>query len=217
MSYTITNRIGLTIVILLLSACMTDLALHSGDQESTSTPMTTSHSSLLMEPTWAVLFSGDDLSSFNEIGGANWVLDDGQVSASDGEPGFLVTRGRYTDFILKATFIATSSTNSGIFIRCEDPDSVDANSCYEINIFDNNQNPDFKTGSILRVAAPLNEALVGTDPATLMISAIGDHIQVWVNDTLTADVHNSLHASGNIALQFNSGYVSFSEILFRPE
>jgi hypothetical protein len=213
----IATRLTLTSVVLFLSACMNDLAVQSNSQDYTDIPMTTSHASLLMESTWAVLFSGDDLSSFNEIGGANWVLENGQVSASEGDPGFLVTHGRYTDFTLKATFTATSSTNSGIFIRCEDPDSVDANSCYEINIFDNNQNPDFKTGSILRVAAPLNDVLVGTDPATLMISAIGDHIQVWVNDTLTADVHNSLHASGNIALQFNSGYVSFSEILFRPE
>jgi hypothetical protein len=179
--------------------------------------MTTSHASLLMEPRWAVLFSGDDLESFNEIGGANWILEEGVVSAVDGDPGFLVSKGAYTNFTLSVAFVSTSMTNSGVFIRCQEPDSVDANSCYEVNIFDDNQNPDFKTGSILRVAAPLNEVRVGDTPSILMISAIDDHIQVWVDGVLTADVNDNRHTSGYIGLQFNSGDISFSEILFRPE
>ena len=41
-------------------------------------------------------------------------------------PGFLVTKDQYGDFEMKVEFYAESDTNSGIFIRCQDPQKIDA-------------------------------------------------------------------------------------------
>jgi hypothetical protein len=201
-------------VIFLFTGCAIDTTIMSNDE---NIAMTTNHASLLMEPTWAVLFSGDDLENFNEIGGADWQLAEGSVSAVSGDPGFLVSKFAVGNFSLRATFTASTDTNSGIFIRCESSEFVDAESCYEINIFDLNQNLAFRTGSILRVQAPLNEVMVGSNESILEIQAINNRIQVWVNGIQTADVEDSTHTSGYIGLQYNTGPISFSEVLFRPE
>ena len=62
---------------------------------ATSTPgaaeqiLTTNDASLLSDPTWAVLFSGHDLMTFDQLGGANWEIVDAVVGADDrGEPGW---------------------------------------------------------------------------------------------------------------------------------
>ena len=70
-------------VIFLFAGCAIDTTTMSNDE---NIAMTTNHASLLMEPTWAVLFSGDDLENFNEIGGADWQLAEGSVSAVSGDP-----------------------------------------------------------------------------------------------------------------------------------
>ena len=48
---------------------------------------------------------------------------DGVVIADNGN-GFLVSKTAYADFQLRAEFWLEDKTNSGIFIRCTDPNSV---------------------------------------------------------------------------------------------
>src|SRR6185436_18878173 len=72
-------------------------------------------------PAWTVLFDGKNLDNFNQIGGANWKITDGVVEANMGMAGFLVSKASYTDFEFKADFWVTDDANSGVFIRCENP------------------------------------------------------------------------------------------------
>src|SRR5436309_14823512 len=65
---------------------------------------------------WTTLFDGKSLAAFNMIGDANWQLVEGIVQANKGN-GFLVTKGSYTDFELKAEFRVDDDPNSGIVIR----------------------------------------------------------------------------------------------------
>jgi hypothetical protein len=183
---------------------------------ATAEPMTTAEDSLLAEPTWAVLFAGHDLTSFNTVGGGNWKLADGYVSADAGEPGWLVTKGAFANFEIRVEFQASSETNSGVFIRCEDPNDISAERCYEINIFDHNQNPNNLTGAIVNVAPPATSVMAGDQWNTLDITAVGSHLTVRFNDTVTVDVEDQKHAAGYIGLQYNAGPIKFRDVRWRP-
>src|SRR2546425_8960184 len=86
-------------------------------------------------PAWTVLFDGKNLDSFNQIGNANWKITDGVVEANMGN-GYLVSKATYADFEFKADFWVTDDANSGVFIRCENPNQVTAMNAYEVNIYD---------------------------------------------------------------------------------
>ena len=179
--------------------------------------LTTNDASLLAEPTWAVLFAGHDTMSFTPLGGANWEIVDGAVQADDrGEPGFLVTNAAFTDFHIRVEFQASSESNSGIFIRCPALDVVNAEDCYEINVFDENENPNNRTGAIVNHAPPAQSVMAGDAWNTYDIIAQGTQITVRFNDTVTAEIDNDEHTSGYIALQSNGGPIKFRDVRIRP-
>jgi len=179
-------------------------------------PQTTNQASLLSEPNWAVLFAGNDLSSFNEVGDAEWNIVDDYVEARDFIQVFLVTKGHYTDFLLQAEFWPSPGANSGIFIRNDNADAINATDGYELNIADTNENVNNRTGSIVNHMAPM--ATVETDGKwnTYEIMAQGNHIVARVNGTVTADMENDEHPSGPIAFQNNGGTIRFRNIRIRP-
>ena len=45
-----------------------------------------------------------------------------------------------------------AEANSGIFIRCTDPQKITAVNAYEVNIFDKRPDPSYGTGAIVNVA-----------------------------------------------------------------
>jgi hypothetical protein len=100
---------------------------------------------------WTVLFDGKSLDSFNKIGDANWRIEEGAV-VSDKGTGFLVTKQTYDDFQLRAEFWADEDANSGIYIRCSDPNKITAENCYEVNIYDKRPEPIYGTGAIVGLA-----------------------------------------------------------------
>jgi hypothetical protein len=100
---------------------------------------------------WTVLFDGKNLDSFNKIGDANWRIEDGSVVADKGN-GFLVSKNSYGDFELRAEFWVGPDANSGIFIRCTDPEKLTATNCYEVNIWDDRPEKDYATGAIVGVS-----------------------------------------------------------------
>jgi hypothetical protein len=190
---------------------------------ATSTPgaaeqiLTTNDASLLSDPTWAVLFSGHDLMTFDQLGGANWEIVDGVVGADDrGEPGWLVTKAAFTDFHLRVEFQASAESNSGVFVRCEDPNGVSAESCYEVNVFDQNENPDNRTGAIVAHAPPAVAVTAGDAWNTFDIIAEGTNLTVQFNGTVTAELDDDTHASGYIGLQSNGGPIKFRDVRIRP-
>ena len=75
---------------------------------------------------WITLFDGSNLDNWNPIGNANWRLIDGVVQADKGT-GHLVSKNSYTDFQIRAEFWVDSDANSGIFIRCADPQNATLN------------------------------------------------------------------------------------------
>ncbi|MDG2316392.1 MAG: DUF1080 domain-containing protein [Gammaproteobacteria bacterium] len=192
----------------------------SSEVAATPTPQvaqTTTQASLLSEPNWAILFAGHDLSSFNIVGDAEWNIVDDYVEASGDFRSYLVTKGYYTDFLLQAEFWPSTGTNSGIFIRNESPDEINATGGYEINIRDiNEENPQNQTGSIVNHVPPSTNILTEEKWNNYEIRAEGNRIVAQVNGVITADAELNAHQSGPIAFQLNGGHIRFRNIRIRP-
>ncbi len=180
------------------------------------TPQTTAQASLVSESNWAVLFGGHDLTSFDPSGDAQWNIIGDYVEADGYTGSFLVSKGRYTDFRLTVEFWPGAESNSGIFIRCDDPSAVSATNCYEINIFDTNENPDNRTGSIVNHQPPLITTEAEEQWNTYDIVAEGSHIAVTLNGTVTAEIDDDSHPNGPFALQNNGGLIRFRNVRLQP-
>ena len=164
---------------------------------------------------WVTLFDGKNLDNWEQIGDANWKLADG-VAVADKGNGFLVSKNSYTDFQLRAEFWVDDVANSGIFIRCTDPEKVGSKTAYEVNIWDARPEPSYGTGAIVDVAKvePMPKAAGKWN--TYEITAQGPHLVVVLNGQKTADVQDSKHLSGPFALQYGSGVVKFRKVQIKP-
>ena len=165
---------------------------------------------------WTTLFDGKSLASFNTVGDANWQLMDGVVQANKGT-GFLVTKNSYADFQLKVEFWVDDDANSGVFIRCENPQQITAMNAYEVNIYDKRPDPTYGTGAIVDVAKPSTMLKAGGKWNTYEITAKGAHFEVTLNGTKTVDVQNMAHARGPIGLQYGAGVVKFRSVQIKTQ
>jgi hypothetical protein len=125
---------------------------------------------------------------------------------------YLVTKESYGDFQLKVEFWPSPDANSGVYIRCQNPAEIKAESGYEINIYDTNENPDNRTGAIIHFTPPMTTIEAGGRWNTYEITARGSHIVVHLNGTLVAELDDESYASGPIALQNNGGLIRFRNV-----
>jgi hypothetical protein len=162
------------------------------------------------------MIDGVSLNGWNIIGSASWVIGNGIVEGNKPN-GFLVSTKSYKNFIIKAEFYAESNTNSGIFIRCQDPNKVSASNSYEINIWDTRPEQAYATGAIVDVAKvnPIHKA--GGRWNTMEIVADGSHFKVTMNGVVTvADAQDARFAEGPIALQSAGGIIKFRKVQIKP-
>ena len=76
------------------------------------------------------------LAGWDQVGEANWKIEDGAIVATEGKDRHLVSKDSYKNLIIYAEFWSDEKANSGIFVRCKDPNKIGARDCYEMNIFD---------------------------------------------------------------------------------
>ena len=164
---------------------------------------------------WITLFDGSSLDNWNAVGKANWRLEGGLLQADKGN-GHLVSKNSYSDFQIRAEFWVGDDANSGIFIRCADPQKPGSTTCYEVNIYDKRPDPSYGTGAIVNVAkvSPLPKA--GGRWNTMEITARGPHLIVVLNETRTAEVQDSKHARGPFSIQYSAGVVKFRKLQIKP-
>ncbi len=162
------------------------------------------------------LIDGVSLSGWNIIGNAHWQIGKGMI-VSDKPMGFLVSSAKYKNFIIRAEFWAESNTNSGIFIRCQNPNLVTAGNAYEVNIWDTRPGQEYSTGAIVDVAKvnPIHKA--GGRWNTMEIVANGSHFKVTMNGVVTvADGEDSKFSEGLIGLQSAGGTIKFRKLEIKP-
>jgi hypothetical protein len=154
---------------------------------------------------WVTLFDGKNLDNFDKVGDANWRIEDGAVVADKGN-GFLVTKNTYTDYQIRAEFWVDSDANSGVFIRCTDPEKIGSATAYEVNIWDTRPDPTYGTGAIVDVGKvnPMPKAAGKWN--VYEITAKGSTFTVTLNGQKTVDgAQDAKFASGRVALQHGLG------------
>jgi hypothetical protein len=171
---------------------------------------------------WVMLFDGNNLDNWNSIGDANWRTEDGSIVADKGS-GYLVSKNSYTDFQLRAEFWASDDVNSGIFIRCTDPNSVSSKTSYEVNIFDQRPQPDYGTGALTNLVKVVPMPKAGGKWNVYEITAQGGKLTVVLNGQKTVDgFEDTKFASGRIALQHergatdDKGVIKFRKVEIKP-
>jgi hypothetical protein len=169
---------------------------------------------------WTTLIDGTKgMENFRRVGDANWVASDGAIQASSGgkDPGYLVTNNSYKDFQLRAEFWASDDANSGVYMRCQEPNRITDENCYEANIFDTRPDPSYGTGAIVKVAkltAPMIKA--GGKWNTYEITAQGDRLVVVLNGVKTIETRDSKFAQGPVALQWGRGTIKWRKLEIKP-
>ncbi len=172
---------------------------------------------------WITLFDGKSLDNWNQIGTANWKLEDGAAVADSGN-GFLVSKNSYKDFEVHVEFWIEPKTNSGVFIRCTDPNSVTGKTAYEVNIWDTRPVQKYGTGAIVDVAAVDPMPHAGGKWNVYDITAKGDTFTVVLNGQKTVDgAKSDKFSEGRIALQHglglnndDKGIVKFRKVEIKP-
>ena len=123
-----------------------------------------------------------------------------------------MTKQTYRNFELKMEFHPDDTINSGVFIRCGEHLINDTN-CYEINIWDRRPEQNYRTGAIVSKAEPLVHMETIDRWNTYRIKCEDDHLLVWLNDTLTADFHDTSFIEGHIGLQAHgAGQIRFRNV-----
>ena len=165
--------------------------------------------------------NGTGLDNFTTLGDANWRMIDGAIQADKGS-GFLVSKSSYSDFQMRVEFWADADANSGIFMRMQDTQKVNAANSYEVNIFDKRPEQAYATGAIVDVAK--------VDPApkaagkwnVFEITAKGTQLTVVLNGVQTVNVQDSKHSKGPFSLQYapgvvkDSGTIKFRKVEIKP-
>ena len=154
------------------------------------------------------LFNGRDLTGWEATGNARWVVQDGLLVGTQGDknaPGDLFTTRILRDFETIVTYRAEWPCNSGVWFRFQSPDKA-----YQADILEY-KNPVAYSGTLycpgkLFLAINADKTLENhTGWNTIKIRAQGDHLQIWLNDRPTADVHDTTSDSGKIGFQVHPG------------
>lgn len=161
------------------------------------------------------LFDGLTLSGWTQRGGrARYTVEEECIvgrTVPDEPNSFLCTQREYADFVLTLEFMVDDELNSGVQIRSESrADYQDGRvHGYQVEI-----DPSERawTGGIydegrrgwlddLADNPHARSAFKHGEWNRLRIEAVGEHIRTWLNDVPAADLHDSMTASGFIALQ----------------
>ena len=178
----------------------------------------TSSRALAQGTGWTVLFDGKNTDNFSPIGDANWRLESGVLVADKASKiSYLVSKQDYTDFQIRAEFWVSDDANSGIFIRCTNPNEVGSKSAYEVNIFDTRPDPSYGTGAIVDVAKVTTPIKAGGKWNLFEITVKGARFDVLMNGVKTVEnATDSKFPKGRVALQYGQGVVKFRKVELKP-
>lgn len=164
---------------------------------------------------WISLFDGETLFGWKAAHEANWHIEDGALTATEGEPGLLHTTSQFGNYVLKLDFRGAARGNSGIFLRTSPkPDDVKGR-CYEVNIADWGTN-DWPTGSIVQ-RKNIDTRHDSTDWQSMELTADGPHFVVKIDGRKVLEYTDPKPLGrGFIGLQYRRGKIQFRNIKLKP-
>lgn len=193
------------------------------------TRLVKSKTSLIKEPgavRWEELFKNENLDNWEnpyEWGSADYK--DGIVSlTSDQGKWFLLTKKEYANFVLKGEIkMPENKGNSGFMFRCQKDKNRVWGYQAEVDTSDRKWSGGlYDEGRRTWFISPNKDKAVDEAEANASIQAfreragecfkqgqwnhyrivcVGDHIQIYVNDTLTTDVYDGMDLKGHIGIQ----------------
>lgn len=147
------------------------------------------------------LFDGRTLTGWSQAGPGGFDVVDATMQTRDGMGLLWYSASEFTDFELRLEWRVSAATdNSGVFLRFPDPGDdpwVAVNQGYEVQINDNPDGDPQKTSAIYNFAEPSESASrpVG-EWNDFRIRVVGQHYEVWLNDTLVNDFTSTDPARG---------------------
>lgn len=169
---------------------------------------------------WISLFDGETLFGWEQVNDVDWHVAEGEVRASEGEVGYLMTTSQFADYELHVEFRADAETNSGVFLRTSrQPKDVEKD-CYEVNIAPPS-NP-FPTGSIVGRHLTELDTAKSTDLwdgrwHTYHLTIQGDKLTIRLDGNTVAEYTDpNPKRRGHISLQHNSGAIAFRNVRLKP-
>ena len=157
---------------------------------------------------WIGLFDGKTTFGWTASNPQYWEVDPStgelRTEGSKGKAELLRTTAQFDDFEMSLEFKAGPKTNSGVFIRTSPAPKNAARDCYEINIA-TSDGSDYPTGAIVN-RAETNVDVSVDQWHTMKIKAVGNRIQVWIDDQQTVDLTDPNPLGlGYIGLQAKKG------------
>lgn len=155
----------------------------------------------------------EDTEDWEVYGDATWTFNkDILIGKVTNGSGYIMSTNSFSDFILETEFMPDSSINSGIFIRCSKKE-INPFDCYELNIWDLHPNQDYRTGAIVAKYKPLSYIETINKWNTYRVKAYKGRLQVWINDSLTADTILNELSVGFVGLQAQGkGVIMFRDV-----
>ena len=159
------------------------------------------------------------LDAWQQTGNVRWRFVGRGVEAGPAEAtGYLVSQDQYRDLTLTVELWIEDATNSGVFLRCSDSTIITPDNCYEINIWDNHPQQDFRSGSVVKRRSPLAQVDTLDKWNTIRINLSGSMIRVTMNDIVTAHFEDESLTEGYIALQYaGKGVLKFRNLQLRVD
>jgi 3-keto-disaccharide hydrolase len=179
------------------------------------------------EEGWYPLFDGKSLDGWSAPPNSDWKVVDGTIVSESGGSNLLMSDDTFSDFELKADFIAAPSGNSGIFLRVTGKIELAGMKGYEVNVAPPG-NP-FPTGSIVHlesngpgVAPKFGAGKKATgigdsaDWRTYDIVAQGARFTIKIDGQTVAELEDpDPILEGYLGLQHNVGKVQFRNVKIR--
>jgi hypothetical protein len=171
------------------------------------------------QESWTPLFNGRDLSGWFARGKAKWEVVDGVLTGTEAA-GHIYADPVLADLEVRGLFRVSEKGNSGLYFRANPPaDQPDRfPQGYEAQI--DNHSKSF-TGWLWKPGKPTAPAkeLITRDNEwfSMRVRAVGDHIQIWVNDRLMTEHRDSEFTRGHFAIQcHNPGMkIEAKELFYR--
>jgi Domain of Unknown Function (DUF1080) len=171
------------------------------------------------EAGWVTLFDGKSLDGWDQVGESNWRVEDGAIvvdKMAGKDPGYLVSKKPYKNFVVRVEFWSSDDANSGIYFRCLDPKKITDRTCYEANIFDQRPDPSYGTGALTRYVEVSPMPKAAGKWSTYEVTANGRNITVVLNGQTTAKMRNGMFDEGPIVLQHGAGAIKFRKVEVKP-
>ena len=171
---------------------------------------------------WRPLFNGRDLGGWSVKGDPGWTVRGGIMmgDTTAGRGGFLVSDEAFDNFELDFEYKLESSTNSGVFLRCDPNGDLSGRDFAELQLLDDSgftSAPSMnRTGSLVNRVAP-NPAPRGTPHVwhRVLVKVVGQRIRVTFDGTEVLDTETRLPARGHIGLQLKPSHVEFRNMRVR--